>query len=304
VAGETRLLRRRTEARGRKERRACSLTNTFSRRSSLDELANGTYRFLPQLVRQQSRPGVLDLRFRTDEAALYLGQDCAMRLQHKGGAFTVEGPSANALARISSEGRVQADYCSSVERAVIATQAAFAYPSKALKQAAQAAARAPYEAAAASFLTAHPSGVAKGGPSFGERVDALEITSDGRLAVIEIKAGTDAAGVYWAPAQASFYAAMFGKWLERSQNAHAVLSAIHKQRHALNLAPERSLLDPVQMVPVMVVGLPINAKTLEVVTPLAQALHAHLLEAELGSRNLEVWGVEPGGEANNLGWFE
>src|SRR5438552_875153 len=95
------------------------------------ELQTGPYRFLLEVVRFQPQPGVLDLRFRSNnktgesEVTLYFGERAAARLKHhpKNGV-SLAGP-AEPLAKIKPEGSVHARLCCRVHATVLDREAAF-----------------------------------------------------------------------------------------------------------------------------------------------------------------------------------
>lgn len=268
-------------------------------------LEDGPYSFLPALVKVQSRPGMLDLRFRsnakagTGEATLYAGERAAVRLSDDGsGVLTLTGP-AKAVTRVSPEGRVQAALCSRVDYAVLDRESAFRFASAATKAKILLAAQTPFLAVAAAHIagtTALPTQ-----PVFGQEVDAIAVAEDGALEVIEVKCGEVTGRVGWTPAQVSFYASLFGQWLAKVPTATAVLQQMLQQRIELGLSPPVALRVPVEIRPVIALGAPIKNEA--VARQRAEALQTDLLAAGIGWENLTARLVAADGAFSDLDWF-
>jgi hypothetical protein len=265
----------------------------------------GTYGFLPQLVRHQPQPGLLDLRFRSrresgrSEATLYLGERAALRLRsHPITGLTVKGP-ARPLGEITPEGHVHARLCARTDAAILDREIAFRFSSKPEKNAALNAARLPFLKAVGAFALANPEFGKQ--PTFGQEVDAIAIES-GRLAIIEVKAGTDTRGICWAAAQVSFYARLFSSWVDQDPDtAHAALADMLEQRVRLGLAPEAALGRPIQIVPVVAVGLPVSKES--DARSGAIKIQSMLLKAGIGWPDLELWAIAADGRWTALPWF-
>ena len=269
----------------------------------LSALQGEPYNFLPGVVRHQLRPGLLDLRFRSrcetgwSEATLYLGQRAAARLAcMPGGALVLHGPAKD-LGNMSPEGLVHARLCARTDVAVLDREVAFRFVSQSDKDAALDAVRGPIREAAVVLAAAQPS-LGKP-PKFGQEADAIAV-EPGRLAIIEVKAGTDTTGIRWAPAQVSVYTRLFTIWVEQDPDrACAMLGEMLGQRVQLGLAPQIMVELPIEIVPVVAVGSPWG----NVAREGALTVQKMLLSAGLGFPNLEVWEIGDDGSPRMCDWF-
>jgi hypothetical protein len=266
-----------------------------------NELVHGAYRFLPAIVRAQSSPGTLDLRFRSrgkaGEATLYLGERAALRLRVAAtGAVSVTGPAAN-VAQISPEGRVEAAYASLPENVVLDRQVAFRFSSQSEKDTVLAAVRTPVEATVNALSATYPWPAP---PILGQEIDAIAVAKDGSLAIVEIKAGSDVGGIGWAPAQVAMYAALVRHWIATSTDPANVLTSMLQDRASLGLADQRAFSSPLHVLPVVAVGLPMNSKSENEARKRAQIVSNALVDAGAGPFGCEFWGVDAHGHTHPL----
>jgi hypothetical protein len=267
-------------------------------------LQEGSYSFLPALVKVQSRPGMLDLRFRsnvaagTSEATLYAGERAAVRLMDDGsGSLSLTGP-VKPVAAVSPEGRVQAALCSRLDYAVLDRECAFRFPDANVKAAVLHHMQAPL----AAVVAAHATGTLPEPPVFGPEADAIAIAYDGALEIIEVKCGDVTGRLGWTPAQVTFYANLFRKWLDECSSAVAVLRKMLTQRLELGLSPHVALHEPVQIRPVIAIGAPFKNEA--VARARAEVIQAELVEAGIGWDNLVARLVDAEGDFIDLDWFD
>ena len=127
---------------------------------------------------------------------------------------------------------------------------------------------------------------------FGGKLDLLGIDPAGRLLAIEVKPGSNTAGITWAPLQATFYAELLKAWSnEVGPKSQHILHAMLQQRIDLGLTrdPNRRLKYPLEIVPVVAIGgLPKSPEAI----PRAKAVQQALLDAKVGYSSLEIWRVE------------
>jgi len=97
--------------------------------------------------------------------------------------------------------------------------------------------------------------------SLGDECDALAVTPDGKLLVIEIKPGDAMKGITWAPAQVQHYANLFRAWIDSpepgSPAPRDILTGMVEQRVRLGLLPTSSRVsfpDAIEVIPVVAVG--------------------------------------------------
>lgn len=95
----------------------------------------------------------------------------------------------------------------------------------------------------------------------GDECDALAVTPDGKLLVIEIKPGDSLKGITWAPAQVQHYANLFQAWINEpnpgSPSPKDVLAGMVEQRVEVGLLPSTARVtftDLIEVVPVVAVG--------------------------------------------------
>ena len=99
-------------------------------------------------------------------------------------------------------------------------------------------------------------------------------------------------GITWGPLQVSFYAALFDEWLDRDRDgAQSAITAMLEQRRALRLAPAASLALPLEVIPVLAIGVPVHA----IARQRAAIVQEELLAAQLGWSNLELWEIQDDG---------
>jgi hypothetical protein len=270
-------------------------------------LQEDPYSFLPALVKVQSRPGLLDLRFRshaatgTSEATLYAGERAAVRLLADGsGSLTLAGP-VKPVATVSPEGRVQAALCSRLDYAVLDRECAFRIPDATVKAAVLQDVQTPLAAVVKAVVKARASGALPTAPVFGPEADAIAVGDDGALEIIEIKCGDVTGRLGWTAAQVTFYANLFRRWLDECSSAVSVLRKMLTQRLELGLSPLVALREPVQIRPVIAIGAPFKNEA--VARARAEILQAELIKAGIGWDNLVARLVEPTGDVAELDWF-
>jgi hypothetical protein len=266
-------------------------------------LRDGPWAWLPALVRRQSSPRLLDLRFRshpaakTCQAVLYFGERAALRLREAKKTSLV--PSGEPLGPPSPEGWVQAALCARPDYAVIDRECAFRFTNTAEREATLAAAAGELPAVVDRFHLEGAGKVAKP-PSLGQELDALAIAPDGALEIIEIKTGRATGEIGWVPAQVARYAHLFQHWIESDPGAKATLEEMLRQRVELELAPPVELSDPISIRAVIAVGEPIVS---EAARRKAETLQRYLVAAGVGWPDLEAWKIAPDGSNSRLDWF-
>jgi hypothetical protein len=267
-------------------------------------LRDGVWAWIPALVRLQSSPRLLDLRFRSNPAAntcqavLYFGERAALRLR-EAKHTSLESPE-KPLGPPSPEGWVQAALCATPDYAVIDRECAFRFTSTAEKAATLAAVAGELRAVVDRFHEAGNGTIPKP-PRLGQELDALAVAPDGALEVIEVKAGGATGAVGWAPAQVGFYARLFEHWLAEHPGARRRLEYMLRQRVDLQMAPAVELQDPVRIRAVIAVGEPFKSEA--VAKDRAESLQRYLRGAGVGWGDLEARKVSVDGSTSRLDWF-
>src|SRR5207249_4307926 len=143
------------------------------------------------------------------------------------------GP-AKALQIVSPEGRIQAALCSRLDYAVLDRECAFRFPDEVLKATVLSQVQAPLASAVARHQAKSK---LPGPPTLGQEADAIAVAADGVLEVIEIKSGDVTGRLGWTPAQVTYYAHLFNRWLAEDSSATTVLQTMLSQRVELGLSP-------------------------------------------------------------------
>jgi hypothetical protein len=131
--------------------------------------------------------------------------------------------------------------------------------------------------------------------ALGTGCDLLAMDDRGRLLVVEVKPASSTAGITWAPAQVGVYAELFREWIQQDALAAArVLQNMLRQRVHLGLSPDLhgALQDPVEIVPVVVVGGTVRSKL--ALGRLAEVQRT-LRFARVGWPTIERWDVDEQG---------
>jgi hypothetical protein len=270
----------------------------------LKTLEEDPYSFLPTLVKLQPRPGLLDLRFRSNktdwsEAQFYFGERSLLRLREQNGSLRLRGPE-KAVEKVSSEGRVHAALVSRTDYAVIDREVAFRFCNQAEKAAVLEEVKSAIKAVVDAYQASAPGQLPKVG-KLGQEADAVAIAADGALEIIEVKPGAATGSLGWTPAQVTVYADLFKRWLANHPGAANVLEKMLEQRVQLGLSPHVSLKRPVQIRPVIAIGHPIRNEL--VARQRAEGVQHALIAAGLGWANLVAREVDPDGTTSDLGWF-
>jgi hypothetical protein len=138
-------------------------------------------------------------------------------------------------------------------------------------------------------------------PAFGGELDLLAVGHDGSLLAIEVKPGSSRVGITWATLQATFYAGLFRKWVDRvgDDESKTTIDRMLRQRIEMGLSfePMRELRTPLQIRPVVAVGGDVDKLGLERLAMVRRALP----KAGRGSQDLEVWHVNPSVSCDRLG---
>jgi hypothetical protein len=130
--------------------------------------------------------------------------------------------------------------------------------------------------------------------SLGSEADLLAVDTNGRLLVIEVKGATAKAGICWAPAQVSVYAALFRLWqIERgAAHAHAVLAGMVAQHcEMLGVAADILAGPPTMIVPVVAIEMPPSPAALAGL----KEVRKRLVGVQPGHPDVEEWLVAPDG---------
>lgn len=121
-----------------------------------------------------------------------------------------------------------------------------------------------------------------------KKADLLGLDREGNLLVIEVKRGDDPR-LRWTPAQVAYYAALFDWWAsEIGHDATVVLESMLLQRERLGLVPTKrpKVASPVNVVPIVAVGNPINEFALGPVREMSLELAA---EDSFACGSIPIW---------------
>lgn len=136
-------------------------------------------------------------------------------------------------------------------------------------------------------------------PKPAAKLDVLGVDRKGRVLVIEVKPGSQTGSLGWTPYQVAQYMALSRAWRLRALDAGNCLTGVFEQRKRLGAIGPGSweIAEPLQLVPVIAVGLPVKSKVgpqrMAVVCEAARKLEPELLEG------LEVWAVHPSADRNS-----
>jgi hypothetical protein len=245
------------------------------------------FRFLPGAAKKP--PEAFDDAWRAWRAA-----DDLMAIADAVVAYVPQAVAALAprFVKTTGEGYLQTQLAKRVSERMIPIdrEAVPGFPTTPARTAAIDDCAAPIKAAVAS-LDGGPFGKLK---SLGSEADLLAIDTAGRLLVIEVKGAKATAGICWAPAQVSVYAALFRRWQDErgDAHAHAVLGAMLAQHcEMLGIVADPVAGPPTMIVPVVAVEIPPSNTALARL----KEVRKHLVGVQPGHPDVEVWLVAPDG---------
>ncbi len=127
----------------------------------------------------------------------------------------------------------------------------------------------------------------------GNEVDALAISADGALLVVEIYGTKDLTATTWAPLQATHHANLFRRWIESDRDALEIVHAMLDQRVRLGLNADHGIEPafPLLVRPMVVLGKPVVERGVDRL----RLVQARLLERGVGDKDLTVWAANHSG---------
>ena len=197
------------------------------------------------------------------------------------------------LKYLSAEGRAQARLGRESSRFVVLyREVVVSFSDQSTKNAAVTAQISGVRAAKHDLATSHA--WAKRSKSFGTELDALAIDQEGRLLVIEVKHGSDTAGLGWTPAQVAVYLGLMKLWVASTSDPTSVLNGMLAQYAHLGLPGATvTARAPLELRPVIAIAEPI--KSAAVAYERMRQVVAALEDRGVRMPGLEIWGIDEAG---------